>query len=145
MATRIMTMMMVIYRHYDEACLFVTKNRHFLQKICTFWTFWISNMRARGSKPDIENIPTCNCQNYILAQRSRLLVGQLGPSNNIGDNENGYVADDADKDGNDDGDDDKDDALHSERTLVGHCVTLEETSPTPLLFPTNCHSWIHRH
>ena len=71
--------------------------------------------------------------------------GGIGPS---GDNENGDVADDADKDGHDEGgdyDDDKDDAFHSERTLVGHCVTLEETSPTPLLFPTNCHSWIHPH
>ena len=137
-------MMMVIYRHYDKACLFVTKNRHFLQKKCTFFNFWISNLSARGSKPDGENTPTCNCQNYILAQRSRLLVGQLGPSNDDGDNANGDVADDADKDGNDDAgdyDDDKDDAPHSERTLVGHCVTLEETSPTSLLFPANCHSW----
>ena len=120
----------------------------FCKKISTYWTFWISNLSARGSKPEVENTRTCNCQNYILAQRSRLLTGQPGPSNDDGDNENGDVADDADKDGNDEGgdyDDDKDDALHSERTLVGHCVTLEETSPTPLLFPTNCHSWIHRH
>ena len=124
---------------YEKSSLFAKKNVHFLDFL---------DFQSESSKPEVENTPTCNCQNYILAQRSRLLVGQLGPSNNIGDNENGYVADDADKDGNDDGgdyDDDKDDALHSERTLVGHCVTLEETSPTPLLFPTNCHSWIHRH
>ena len=85
-------MMIVIYRYYAEVCLFVTKNLHFLQKkMCTFWTFWISNLRARGSKPEVENTPTCNCQNYILAQRSRLLVGQLGPSYDDGDNENGDV------------------------------------------------------
>ena len=40
-------MMIVIYRYYAEVCLFVTKNLHFLQKkMCTFWTFWISNLRA---------------------------------------------------------------------------------------------------
>ena len=70
------------------------KSSLFAKKICTFWTFWISNLSARRSKPDGENTPTCNCQNYILAQPTRLLIGQPGPSNDDGDNENGDVADD---------------------------------------------------
>ena len=39
MATRIMDMMIVIYRYYAEVCLFVTKNLHFLQKNVHFLDF----------------------------------------------------------------------------------------------------------
>ena len=35
--------------------------------------------------------------------------------------------------------------IHSLPTLVAHCVTLEETSPTPLRAPPTCHIYHHHH
>ena len=67
---------------YEKSSLFAKKNVHFLDFL---------DFQSESSKPEVENTPTCNCQNYILAQRSRLLVGQLGPSYDDGDNENGDV------------------------------------------------------